>query len=82
MKARAIYTNEVTDDGRTIHSIHHDGGGFVVSSEKVGVAVQNFLHHATSTDILTVHQYLLYAFKQAWNEEAEQDSEEPDPCTT
>lgn len=76
MKAKAIYTKEYKDDGREVHSVYHDGGGFVVSSERVGEAVQKFLEHATSTDILTLHQFLLYAFKSAWNEESKLPEEQ------
>jgi len=58
MKVRAIYSMRVEDDGREVHTVDHDGGGFVVSSKEVGVAVQNFLHYATLSDIQTLHHHL------------------------
>jgi hypothetical protein len=79
MKVNAIYHHEVMEDGREVHAIDHDGGGFVVSSKEVGVAIQNFLHHATLTDIATLHSHLLreYARRQLdptfeYNREADQ----------
>jgi len=59
MKYNAIYHFEQMEDGREVHAIDHDGGGFVVSSREVGVAVQNFLHFATLTDLATLHSHLL-----------------------
>jgi hypothetical protein len=74
VKVRAIYHREIMDeDGvndRTVHSVDHDGGGFVVSSEVVGIAVQNFLNKATTTDIRMLHSHLLTAFKDVWQEES------------
>jgi hypothetical protein len=41
------------------HFIDHDTGAFIVSSEHVGVAIQNFLHYATLDDIATLNDHLL-----------------------
>jgi len=68
MKVRAIYHHRVEDDGREVHAIDHDGGGFVVSSREVGVAIQNFLHYAKLEDIATLHRHLLYAYAEMQNE--------------
>jgi len=73
MKVKAVYHQEVHDDGHTsrvTHAVDHDSGGFMVSSEAVGIAVQNFLNAATASDIAIVQRHLLYAFKDAWNEES------------
>lgn len=78
MKARAIYRQEIREDGSFIHAIDHDGGGFLVSSEEVGVAVQNFLNKATSTDIQIVHNNLLHMFKIIWAEESELPMDDDD----
>lgn len=67
MKVNAVY--HVTDNGN--HAVDHDSGGFIVSSEAVGLAVQNFLNNATASDISTFHRHLLYAFKDAWNKESQ-----------
>lgn len=66
MKANAVYHVTEHDDGRITHGVEHDNGGFVVSSQEVGVAVQNFLHFATLEDIATLHSHLLreYARRQ------------------
>lgn len=70
MRVKALYNQtDPNNDGSVVHGIDHDGGGFVVSSEIVGIAVQNFLNNATSTDMMTLHTHLLYAFKDAWIEE-------------
>jgi len=71
MQAKALYRRIEHEDGRIGHVVDHDGGGFVVSSERVGVAVQNFLNNATVEDIGVLHRHLLYAFKDAWNEMSE-----------
>jgi len=68
MKVRAIYHHRVEDDGREVHSVEHDGGGFVVSSMQVGVSVQNFLHFATLSDVKTLHDYLLGEYAQRYAE--------------
>lgn len=71
MKVNAVYHSwEREEDQSVVHAIDHDGGGFVVSSEKVGIAVQNFLNHATCSDIGTLHTHLLYAFRKRWDEES------------
>jgi len=70
MKVRAIYHHRVEDDGREVHAIDHDGGGFVVSSREVGVAIQNFLHYATLTDLATLHSHILREYARR-NMEAE-----------
>jgi hypothetical protein len=75
MKAKAIYHLEEHEDGRTTHAIDHDGGGFVVSSRGVGVAIQNFLNFATPADMHTLHTHLLWAYHQA-RAEVEAISEE------
>jgi len=79
MRAKAIYTEEIMEDAdgseRLVLGIDHDGGGFVVSSRTVGVAIQNFLNNATSDDIRILHGHLLYAFKQAWDEEVVDDGQ-------
>jgi hypothetical protein len=54
-----MYTPWEHEDGRITHFIDHDAGAFVVSSEEVGVAIQNFLHYATLEDIATLHDHLL-----------------------
>jgi hypothetical protein len=64
MKVFAIYSEEVMDDGRVVHAIDHDAGSFIVSSKEVGVAVQNFLHFASISDISILHQHLLFAYHQ------------------
>jgi hypothetical protein len=73
MKAKAVYHQEVfpEDDGseRVVHVVDHDRGGFMVSSEKVGVAIQNFLNVATSLDLHVVHGHLLSAYHIARQEE-------------
>jgi hypothetical protein len=73
VKTNAIYRQEIMDeDGindRTVHSIEHDGGGFTVSSEKVGVALQNFLNHATASDLAQLHVHLLYAYHRMQSEQ-------------
>ena len=77
MKANAIYSQEIVDeDGvhdRTVHSVHYDGGAFVVSSQEVGLAIQNFLNNANAHDIMALHTYMLYAFKDRWAEAVAQD---------
>jgi hypothetical protein len=70
MKVKAIY-HQTEPDGKLVHVVDHDNGGFVVSSEKVGIAVQNFLNEATSLDMRTLHTHLLYAFKDRFQEEAD-----------
>jgi hypothetical protein len=62
MKARALYHQQIMDDGRIVHAIDHDGGGFVVSSEAAGVALQNFLNAATLTDISLLNQHMLFLY--------------------
>jgi hypothetical protein len=82
MEAKAIYTQEVFDDTgdsdnpRVVHGIDHNGGGFSLSSEVVGVAVQNFLNNATSSDMRQLHSHLLYAYKEAWDEESKLPEED------
>ena len=75
MKVNAIYGCRTEDDGREVHTIAHDGGGFVVSSAYVGYAVQNFLQYATLEDIATLHSHLLreYARRQDVIDMPEQD---------
>ena len=75
MKDNAIYTTWDREDGTTVHSVDHDGGGFVVSSEKVGVAIQNFLNNATTTDISVLHSHLLTAYHKTWDNEVQKLSE-------
>jgi hypothetical protein len=53
------YTPIEHEDGRVTHFIDHATGAFVVSSEEVGVAVQEFLHYATLEDVATLHGHLL-----------------------
>jgi hypothetical protein len=66
MRVNAIYHHEVMEDGREVHSVEHDGGGFVVSSQKVGVAIQNFLHYATLTDIDILHKHLFHEYARRY----------------
>jgi hypothetical protein len=71
LRKKAVYTQNIYDGGeRIIHGIDHEHGGFVVSSERVGIAIQNFLNLATTSDIHVLHSHLLYAFKDAWQEAA------------
>jgi len=70
MKAKAVYVqSDPNDDGQIVHSVDHDNGGFLVSSEKVGVAIQNFLNSATAMDLYVLHGHLMYAFKDKFIEE-------------
>lgn len=62
MKAKAIYIQEEHEGGRITHNIDHDGGGFVLSSERVAVSVQNFLNFATPSDMSILHSHLLHAY--------------------
>jgi len=68
MKVRAIYAHRVEDDGREVHTVDYDGGGFVVSSREVGVAIQNFLHYATLSDVHTLHGHLLHEYAERYKE--------------
>ena len=76
MKVSAIYHTWDREDGTTVHCVETDTGGFVVSSKEVGVAVQNFLHYATSSDISILHGHLLLAFKNKWADETEKSNEQ------
>lgn len=69
MKVNAIYTVTEHEDGRITHGIDHDGGGFVVSSKEVGVAIQNFLQYATLTDIDILHKHLFHEYARRKNED-------------
>ena len=64
MKVNAIYHADDTKDGlgSIVHCVDHDGGGFMVSSAEVGIAIQNFLNAANLTDISTLHGHLLRAY--------------------
>jgi len=68
MQVKAVYRQEVMDEGtdneRTVHAVDHDGGGFIVSSKEVGVAVQNFMHYAKPEDLRQLHNHLLWAYAQ------------------
>jgi hypothetical protein len=68
MKVKAIYHQDTIDE-RIVHAVDHDNGGFVVSSEKVGIAAQNFLNEATALDMQCLHGHLLYAFRQKFDAE-------------
>jgi hypothetical protein len=48
--------------------VDYDGGGFVVSSREVGVAIQNFLHYATLSDVHTLHGHLLHEYAERYKE--------------
>lgn len=65
MKANAVYVCEDADDGNLVHAVHHDGGQFVVSSQTVGLAIQNFLNSASVQDIKLFHTHLLFAYHKA-----------------
>jgi hypothetical protein len=69
MKVKAIYHKYVHDNGRVVHAVDHDHGGFSVSSEQVGIAVQNFLNNATTSDIHALHTHMLTAYRILWDEE-------------
>jgi len=81
MKVKAVYHQDIREsDGELIHAIDHDGGGFVVSSKEVGVAVQNFVHYATASDIYIVHGYLLRLYHEALKEiELMEEQEDREP---
>jgi hypothetical protein len=69
MKAQAVYRHEIrADDEKEIHAIDHDGGGFLVSSAEVGVAVQNFLNNALPQDLAQLHNHLLYQYAKQYHE--------------
>lgn len=78
MKVNALYhQDDPNEDGRIVHVVDYDGGAFVVSSQEVGIAAQNFLNAATTMDIRMLHGHLLDAFRQAWEREvAEQLNDE------
>jgi len=72
MRVAAIYREEEVigeAEPRVIHAVDHDGGGFLVSGKVVGVAIQNFLNNATTSDIRALHGHLLTAFRLAWAQE-------------
>jgi hypothetical protein len=60
------YTTTEQGDGRVAHFIDHDAGSFIVSSEDVGVSIQNFLNYATLEDIATLHDHLLRAYARRY----------------
>jgi hypothetical protein len=60
------YTPIEHEDGRITHFIDHDTGAFIVSSEHVGVAIQNFLHYATLDDIATLNDHLLREYARRY----------------
>ena len=54
------------EDGRITHFIDHDTGAYAVSSEEVGVAIQNFLHYATLDEFRTLHGHLLREYARRY----------------
>jgi len=83
VKVRAIYHEEVDhDSGRVTHTVAVDGGGFVVSSKEVGVAVQNFLHHAQMQDVRILANHLLTVYAEMFAEAERLEMEEDNPFVT